>query len=100
LSVAVAGIDAGLPAQWDMAYAWWAYLGASILALGVKLSLQEPRPLHRQTRGNPIGSTWEKACAFPFFSAAAYFVFHTAIVWVSTPCMTPSLPHVERFYPG
>jgi MFS family permease len=82
LSMALAGVIGGLIAQVDMAYAWWAYFGAGILALFAKLTLQEP-PFFKETQETEsyiqhLG----KSLRMSFTGDAAYFVLYAAIIWL------------------
>ena len=82
LSMALAGVIGGLIAQVDMAYAWWAFFGAGILALFAKLTLQEP-PFFREPQAEEsylqhLG----KSLRMSFTGDAAYFVLYAAIIWL------------------
>jgi len=82
LSMAVAGIIGGLIAQVDMAYAWWAYAGAGVLALLAKLTLREP-PLSQEASEHE--SYWQhlgKSLELSLTGDAGYFVFYAAVIWL------------------
>ena len=82
LSMALAGIIGGLIAQVDMAYAWWAYLGAGILALFVKLTLQEP-PFFRETqKEESYLQHLGKSLRLSLTGDAGYFVLYAATIWL------------------
>lgn len=81
LSMAFAGIVGGLLAQFDMAYAWWAYFAAGQAAMLVTFSLQEP-PFFRDTPKEEsylqhLGRSWKMSTS----GAAGYFVFYAAFIW-------------------
>lgn len=82
LSMAVSGMLGGLVAQMNMAYAWWAYFFAGLVALPIKLTLQEPpisRPLdRRESYLQHLG----QSLRLSFRGDAAYFVFYAAIIWL------------------
>lgn len=81
ISMAFAGIVGGLLAQYDMAYAWWAYFVAGQLAMIVTFTLQEP-PFFRETKGEEsylqhLGKSWKMSTT----GAAGYYVFYAAFIW-------------------
>lgn len=81
ISMAFAGIVGGLLAQYDMAYAWWAYFVAGQLAMIVTFTLQEP-PFFRETQKEEsylqhLGKSWKMSTT----GTAGYFVFYAAFIW-------------------
>ncbi len=81
LSMAFAGIAGGLLAQFDMAYAWWAYFAAGQVAMVVTFLLMEP-PISRQSTQEEsylqhFGKSWRISTT----GAAGYYVFYAAVVW-------------------
>jgi len=82
LAMALSGVIGGLVAQVDMAYAWWAYFGAGLLALFAKLTLQEP-PFFRETQKEEsylqhLGGSLRLSLT----GDAGYFVLYAAIIWL------------------
>jgi MFS family permease len=82
LAMALSGIVGGLLAQLDMAYAWWAYLGAGVCALVVACTLQEP-PFYRdaEKRVSYLAHLGE-SLKLAFTGDAAYFVLYGAVIWL------------------
>jgi len=81
LSMAFAGIIGGVLAQYDMAYAWWAYFAAGQMAMIVTFTLQEP-PFYRETVQSEsylqhLGKSWKISTT----GAAGYYVFYAATIW-------------------
>jgi MFS family permease len=81
LSMALAGIIGGLLATLDMAYAWWAYFVAGLLATAVKFTLLEP-PFFRTNQKEEsylqhLGQSWRISTR----GAAGFFVFYAATIW-------------------
>ena len=82
LAMAFSGVVGGLVAQVDMAYAWWAYFGAGLLALFAKLTLQEP-PFFKETQKEEsylqhLGQSLRLSLS----GDAGYFVLYAAIIWL------------------
>lgn len=81
LSMAFAGIVGGLLAQYDMAYAWWAYFAAGLLATAVTFTLQEPpffrSEVHSESYLQHLGMSWKISSK----GAAGYYVFYAASIW-------------------
>jgi MFS family permease len=82
LSMALAGIGGGLLAQLDMAYAWWAYFGAGLLALVVKLTLQEPPFFKASEKKESYLRHLGRSLKLAFAGDATYFILYAAIVWL------------------
>jgi MFS family permease len=81
ISMAFAGIIGGLLAQYDMAYAWWAYFAAGLLSMVVTFTLQEP-PISRASEPKEsylqhLGKSWRMSTT----GAAGYYVFYAASIW-------------------
>jgi MFS family permease len=81
LSMAFAGIVGGLLAQYDMAYAWWAYFAAGQLGMIVTFTLREP-PFFRSTKRREsylqhLGKSWKMSTT----GASGYYVFYAAFIW-------------------
>jgi hypothetical protein len=65
-----------------MAYAWWAYFGAGLLALAAKLALIEP-PFHRRREAREsylqhLGASLRMSLR----GDAAYYVLYGAVIWL------------------
>jgi MFS family permease len=82
LSMALAGIVGGLLAQIDMAYAWWAWFGAGLLALAVKFTLQEPPFFRASEEKEPYLRHLGKSLRLAFAGDATYFILYAAIIWL------------------
>ena len=82
LSMALSGMLGGLMAQRNMAYAWWAYFFAGLLALMVKLTLQEPPIASSTDREESYIQHLGQSFRLSFRGDAAYFVFYAAIIWL------------------
>lgn len=82
VSMALAGIIGGLLAQLDMAYAWWAYFFAGMLALPVIIALQEP-PFFKQPRETD-SYLWHvrRSLKLSLSGDASYFIFYAAVIWL------------------
>lgn len=81
LSMAFAGIIGGILAQYNLAYAWWAYFAAGQLALIAMFTLKEP-PFYRATKQEEsylqhLGESWKMSTT----GAAGYYVFYAAVIW-------------------
>ena len=81
LAMALSGIVGGLLAQLDMAYAWWAYLGAGVCALVVACTLQEP-PFYREAKQASYLRHLGESLKLAFTGDAAYLVLYGAIIWL------------------
>jgi len=81
LSMALAFIIGGLLADIDMTLAWWAYFGAGVLALVVKLMLQEP-PLSGEQKEQSYRHHLGKSLKIAATGPAAYFVLYAATIWL------------------
>jgi MFS family permease len=82
LSMALAGIVGGLLAQLDMAYAWWAYFAAGLLALVVKLTLQEPPFFRASEQEEPFLQHLGQSLKLAFIGDATYFILYAATIWL------------------
>jgi MFS family permease len=82
LSMALSGIVGGLIAQLDMAYAWWAYFCAGLLALVVKVTLQEPPFFREPEHGESYLQHLGKSLRLSFTGNAGYFVLYAATTWL------------------
>jgi MFS family permease len=78
--MALAGIVGGLIAQVDMAYAWWAYFGAGVLALFAKLTLQEPPFFQEGLETESYLQHLGKSLRISTTGAAGYFVLYAAVI--------------------
>ena len=81
LSMALAGVAGGLLAGWDMAYAWWAYFAVGLLALPVRLALQDA-PFGRAAEPESYLRHLGKALRLSFTGNASYFVLYAAVIWL------------------
>jgi len=82
LAMAFSGVIGGLVAQVDMAYAWWAYFGAGLLALFAKLTLQEP-PFFKETqKEESYLQHLGQSLRLSLTGDAGYFVLYAAIIWL------------------
>jgi MFS family permease len=82
ISMALAGIGGGLLAQFDMAYAWWAYFAAGLVAMMVQITLVEP-PFTRASKDEEsylqhLGQSLKLS----FAGDAAYYVVYGAAIWL------------------
>jgi MFS family permease len=82
LSMALAGIVGGLLAQLDMAYAWWAYFGAGLLAMAVKFTLQEPPFFRASEHEEPYLQHLGQSLKLAFAGNATYFILYAAAIWL------------------
>jgi MFS family permease len=81
-SMALSGVVGGLLAQLDLAYAWWAYFGAGLLALGVKLTLREPPFFTEPGREESYLLHLGQSLRLALTGDAGYFCLYAAIVWL------------------
>jgi len=82
LSMALSGMMGGLVAQWNMAYAWWAFFFAGLLALLIKLTLQEPPIARPPDRQESYMQHLGHSLRLSIKGDVAYFVFYGAIIWL------------------
>jgi MFS family permease len=82
LSMAFAGIIGGLLAQFQMAYAWWAYFAAGQLALIALFTLQEPPFFRATTKEETYLQHLDRGLKMATRGAAGYYVFYAATIWL------------------
>jgi MFS family permease len=82
LAMALAGVIGGLIAQVDMAYAWWAYFGAGLLALPVKLTLREPPFFEETQKEESYLQHLGKSLRLSLTGDTGYFVLYAAVIWL------------------
>jgi MFS family permease len=80
--MALAGIVGGLLAQLDMAYAWWAYFGAGLLALAAKLVLHEPPFFRASEKDESYLRHLGRSLKLAFAGDATYFILYAAVIWL------------------
>jgi MFS family permease len=81
LSMAFAGIAGGLLAQINLAYAWWAYFAAGLLAIPIKLALIEPPFEHKSEHAESYLQHLGQSLKTAFTGSASYFVLYAAGIW-------------------